>query len=279
MWRRLGRPTWSYSNAGTERALNRTHAIVRRVGTLAAATWDDIERLRTAVVVGQPRSLEAAAQGFVTAFAGAFMDAALVRIFAVMPFSDVPEPERIFAHSAGGHHPRFSERTRVLTLLGTAGHEPTWNDRRASRGHLCIPLLDRSFVESAPMIAKLLADIDVDLAGFDDGRPIATRKLLGGNNGMFYVQDASTAKDVQGRHIIADKAFVKKHGIRTVFGMGGAYLEGVLVLSIIFSTVEVPRIVVDRFPSLIVNFKMATAALVQKGSAFEPAAQSGALVV
>lgn len=249
------------------------------MGVLAAANWDDVERLRAAVGGGQPGSLQAAAQGFVTAFTSAFMDAVLVRMFAVMPFSDVPEPERIFAHGLGGHHSRFSERTRVLTLLGTAGREPTWNDRRASRGHLCIPLLDRSFVESAPMIAKLLADIDVDLAGFDDGRPIATRKLLGGNNGMFYVQDASTAKDVQGRHIIPDQAFVKKHGIRTVFGMGGAYLEGILVLSIIFSTVEVPRIVADRFPSLIVNFKMATAALVQKGSAFEPAERTAARVV
>jgi hypothetical protein len=249
------------------------------MGVLGAATWDDIERLRTAVGGGQPRTLEAAAQGFVTAFAGAFTDAALVRMFAVMPFQDVPEPERTFARSLGGHDPRLSERTRVLTLLGTAGHEPRWNDRRASRGHLCIPLLDRSFVESAPMIAKLLADIDVDLAGFDDGRPIATRKLLGGNNGMFYVQDASTAKDVQGRHIIPDQAFVKKHGIRTVFGMGGAYLEGILVLSIIFSKAEVPRIAVDRFPSLIVNFKMVTAALVQKGSAFEPPEPSAAFGV
>lgn len=121
------------------------------------------------------------------------------------------------------------------------------------------------------MIARLLADIDVNLAGFDDGRPITTRKLLGGKNGMFYISDASTAKDDQQRHIIPDQAFVKKHGIRTVFGMGGAYLEGILILSIVFSKVEIPRIVVDRFPSLIVNFKMATADLVRRGSTFEAA--------
>jgi hypothetical protein len=247
--------------------------MVSSLGTsLAAVTWDDVERLRTVVGGGQPPSLEAAAGGFVTAFAEAFTDAALVRMFAVMPLADVPERERTFARSLGGGHPRFGEQTRVLTMLGTVGEEPGWNDRRASRGHLCIPLLDRSFVESAPMIARLLADIDVDLAGFDDGRPITTRKLLGGKNGMFYVADASTAKDDQDRYIIPDQAFVKKHGIRTVFGMGGAYLEGILILSIVFAKVEVPRIVIDRLPSLIVNFKMATAGLVQRGSAFEPAA-------
>jgi len=242
------------------------------VGTLAGVSWDEVERLRTVVGAGQPQSLEAAAHGFVTAFAEAFVDAALVRVFAVMPFADVPQTEQAFARSLGGGHPRFGDQTRVLTLLGTAGHEPSWNDRRASRGHLCIPLLDRSFVESAPMIARLLADIDVDLAGFDDGRPIATRKLLGGKNGMFYIPDASTAKDALDRYIIPDQIFVRKHGIRSVFGMGGAYLEGILILSIVFSKGEVPRIVVDRFPSLIVNFKMATANLVQKGLVFEPSA-------
>ena len=242
----------------------------KNMGTLAAASWEDVERLRTAVSARQARSLEAAAGDFVTAFAAAFGDVALVRVFAVMPLSAVPQTEQAFARRLGSGHPRLGDQTRVLTLLGTAGHESTWNDRQASRGHLCIPLLDRSFVESAPMIAKLLADIDVDLAGFDDGRPIATRKLLGGKNGMFYIPDASTAKDALNRQIIPDQAFVKKHGIRTVFGMGGAYLNGSLILSIVFSKVDVPRIIVDRFPSLIVNFKMATADLVQRGLAFEP---------
>lgn len=239
------------------------------MGSLADAGWEDVERLRAVVSGSQPRSLELAAHGFVTAFAGAFTDVALVRVFAVMPLADVADHERTFARRLAAADPRLTERTRVLTLLGTAGGEPAWNDRRASRGHLCIPLLDRSFVESAPMIARLLADIDVDLAAFDDGRPIATRKLMGGKNGMFYIPDATTAKDDQDRYIIPDQAFVEKHGIRTVFGMGGAYLEGILILSIVFSRVEVPRIIVDRFPSLIVNLKMATADLVRRGVVFE----------
>lgn len=121
------------------------------------------------------------------------------------------------------------------------------------------------------MIAKLLADIDVDLAALDDGRPIATRRLLGGKNGMFYVPDAPTAMDSRGRNIIPDRNFVTKYDIHTVFGMGGAYLDGTLVISIIFATEKLDRLLVDRFPSLIANFKMATAKLIDQRRIFNGA--------
>ena len=54
------------------------------------------------------------------------------------------------------------------------------------------------------------------------------------------------------------------HAIRTVFGMGGAYLNGILAVVILFSSESLPRANVDRFPSLISNFKMATASLVEQ---------------
>jgi hypothetical protein len=229
---------------------------------LGQTGWNDVERLRATIAGGAWPSLEAAADTFVNALSADFSDVALVRVFTVTPVADVPAFEEAFAIRLVRNDPRFSPQTRVLTLLGTRGREPTWNDRRLSNGHLCIPLLDRTFVDDAPMLAKLLSDIDVDLAAFDDGRPIATRRLLGGKNGMFYVSDASTAVDTKGRHIIADRAFVERYAIRTVFGMGGAYLDGTLVTCIVFCTSEIPRLVADRFPSLIVNFKIATAALV-----------------
>jgi hypothetical protein len=238
------------------------------VTALKDATWPDVERLRAAVGPKDASSVEVAAETFVSAFAAAFSDVALIRLFIVLPVAQVPGREGAFAARFAGADPRFGPATRVLTLLGSRGREPAWNERRLSRGHLCIPLIDRKFIEAAPMIAKLLSDIDVDLAVFDDGRPIATRKLLGGKNGMFYVPDAMTAKDAQGRYVIADRAFVERYAIRTVFGMGGAYADGTLVTSLVFSTELVGQLSADRFPSLISNFKMATAKLVEEQKIF-----------
>jgi len=242
------------------------------MAALSDVTWPEVESLREVVGPKGASSVEAAAGIFVKAFVAAFSDVALARLFVVLPVARVPSHEADFAARFAGDDPRFGPTTRVLTLLGTRGREAAWNDRRLSRGHLCIPLIDRAFIEAAPMIAKLLADIDVDLGGFDDGRPIATRKLIGGKNGMFYVPDAASAVDAQGRYVIADRTFVERYAIRTVFGMGGAYADGTLVTSLIFCTQKIPQLVVDRFPSLISNFKMATAKLVEERHIFDQAA-------
>jgi hypothetical protein len=238
---------------------------------LGEVTWGEVEGLREAVGGRNAPSVEAAAETFVGAFAEAFSDVALVRLFIALPAASVPPTEHAFAARFAGDDPRFGPKTRVLTLLASRGREPAWNQRRLSRGHLCIPLIDRKFIEAAPMIAKLLADIDVDLSAFDDGRPIATRKLLGGKNGMFYVPDAATAVNAEGRYVIADRAFVERYGIRTVFGMGGAYPDGTLVTSLVFTTQQIPQLIVDRFPSLISNFKMGTSKLIEERRIFSEA--------
>jgi hypothetical protein len=240
------------------------------MAALSESTWPDVERLRDILAKGEWPSVESAAGAFAKSFCDSFSDIALVRVFAVMPVSQVPPRERDFAQQFASDDPRFGPKTRALTLLGTHGRELAWNDRRLSRGHLCIPLIDRAFVDAAPMIAKLLADTDVDLAAFDDGRPIVTRKLLGGKNGMFFVPDALSATDGRDRFVIADRTFVERHAIRTVFGMAGAYLDGTLIMIIVFSGALISRMIVDRFPSLISNFKMATSRLVEERRIFSP---------
>ena len=112
-----------------------------------------------------------------------------------------------------------------------------------------------------------MGDLEIDLPQLTDGRPtIATRRMLGGTNATFYVADAPKAVDSDGRQIIPDQTFVKTHGIRTVFGMGGAWLDGTLAVAIFFTTELLERLTVDRFPSLISNFKMATAKLAASGT-------------
>ena len=231
------------------------------MAVLGEMTWAEIDALR-ARVVGTSATAEEAAQRFTGLFVDEFPSIVLARLFIVLPFEELPAAEQSIARACVQGDPRLGPRTPVLSLLGTRGREPAWNDRTLSRGHRAIPLLDREFVRGAPMIAKLLADLEVDLAGLDDRGPILTRRLLGGRNCAFYVPDVETVRDAEGRHIIPDRAFVEKHHLRTAFGMGGAYVDGTLAVAILMTTEALERLVIDRFPSFIINFKMATAELV-----------------
>lgn len=132
-----------------------------------------------------------------------------------------------------------------------------------------MPLLGSAFVHTMPMIAKLLADLDVDLAGLDTGLPITFRRVIGGRDNTFYVPDAATAVDGHGRRIIPSNDFVKRYDVKTVFGMGGAYLDETLVFAIVFSNETISRSTADRFPSLITNFKVATSARQAEGRIFD----------
>jgi hypothetical protein len=228
---------------------------------LAEADWPQIEVLRERIGRAQADSLQVAAQAFCGLFTEQFSSVVLARMFVVVPLASLPAGEKAFARELVHGDERLTDSTPVLSLLGTRGSEAEWNDRSASRAHLAIPLLDSSFVQDAPMIAKLLADLEVDLKNLDDGRLVVTRRMLGGRNASFFVADAPEAVDAKGRAIIPAQDFVRRHSVRTVFGMGGAYVDGMMVITIIFSQEALPRLTVDRFPSLISNFKMTTAQL------------------
>ena len=236
---------------------------------IANASWTDINALRDRLMARQATSLEHAAQSFAEDLARTLPTVVLARVFMTRPFDRLPPSEQARAAIAAAGDAGLRPHTRILSLLGTAGVELAWCDRRLSTGHRAIPLLNRKFVENAPMIAKLLADLEVDLAGLDNGSPIVTRRMLGGLNNMFFVPDAQAAER-DGHHVIAARDFVKVRGVRTVFGMGGAYVDGTLVVAIAFTTELIDRAVVDRFPSLIGNFKMATASLLAADRVYEP---------
>jgi len=237
-----------------------------------SVSWAEIDRLRERCGQCSQRSLEAAAQDFAGVFAESFESLVLARVFAVLPLKVLPTREHAFALQFAEAGASLSPDTPVLTLLGTRGREAAWNSRDASQGHLAIPLLDQRFVQGIPMISKLLADLDVDLRGLDLGQPIITRQMLGGRNGTFYVADAQTACDDQSRFIIPARDFVAAQKVRTVFGMGGAYIDGTLIVCILFTREELDRATVDHYPSLISNFKMVTSKVQVAGAIFDASA-------
>jgi hypothetical protein len=235
---------------------------------LSEIDWEGIEGLRSQVSEPCYSQVEGGAQLFVEAFCERFPTVVLARLFLVLPFESLPPRDAEFARALVKDDARLKPATRVLSLLGSSGHNPTFVGRLNSSGHLAIPLLDRQFVQEIPMITRLLADLEVDFQALDDGRPIATRKMLGGRNSTFYVADAATARDEQGRSIIPARDFVESNGIRTVFGMGGAYIDGTLAAAILFTQESLERPAVDRFASFINTFKMSTAVPLQKGAVY-----------
>jgi hypothetical protein len=111
------------------------------------------------------------------------------------------------------------------------------------------------------MLARLLLDFDVDLDGLDGTRAISSRRMLGTSNQRFYVPSAKLAVDSEGRSIIPAREFVSQFGVETVFGIGRRYVDGTLVATLVFSSENMDELTVDRFPSTISNFKIATNAL------------------
>jgi two-component system NtrC family sensor kinase len=236
------------------------------LGTLLRdATWAEVNAVRDRVMTRNAESVESAAQGFVEDLVQSFSSIVLARIFLVLPLSQLPSAEQAYATRVAERHHGLTASTKVLGLLGTAGEESAWCDRSRSAGHLAIPLLDRTFVQGAPMIAKLLADLEVNLSSLDVGGPLVTRAMLGGLNKAFFVADALAAHDRSERLIIGAQDFVLRYGVRSVFGMGGAYVNGVLAIAIAFTSELLDEPTVNRFPSLIGNFKMATWPLCESG--------------
>lgn len=218
-------------------------------------------------------TVDDAAQRCVTAvFERLRSSAVLVRLFATIPSGELP-PElqrsaREYAASRGVL-PLLSPRTPVLTLLGTRGVDPAWNDRRRSKSYATIPLASPRSIGAAPMMSRLFHDLGLGLEWMESSDPLAVEEVLkGGLSGLFYVEDAATATDSKGRKIIPMQDFVASHRVRSVFGACGAYLDGTFLALIVFSSESVPRAAAERFVPLLHVFKGATAPLVSRRAFF-----------
>ena len=98
-------------------------------------TW--MQMMRSAVEAGcaSAPSLEAAAQATASAIHEAFRESTvLVRLFATIPAGDLPPDVRAAATQlAAPSGYALVPETPVLALLGTAGVEESWRDRRRSK--------------------------------------------------------------------------------------------------------------------------------------------------
>jgi hypothetical protein len=198
----------------------------------------------------------------------------LTRIFATIPMGRLPSPNQALVSglaASAGVADQVNDDTMVLSLLGTSGRLPEWNDRRRSKDHTGIPLASGSFVDSIPMISRLLKEIGVDLDWIDDwDTKIVSKGFLSRSTGMFYVRDARTAEDQNRRKIIASQDFVDLYGVRTVFGFGIGFLESpTLLVLIAFAREFIDEAVVRSLIPVMGGLKQAIMEDVLKGNFFE----------
>lgn len=242
---------------------------------LSAVTSADVSGLlqQAAAIRGQS-AVEGVAQQFTDMVYRRFEESlVLTRLFATVPMGRLPSSNRDFVTSlasSAGISEFVNEDTMVLSLLGTSGKLPEWNARRASRGHVGIPLASGEFVDSIPMMSRLLKEIGLHLDWIDDwDTQIVSKGFLSQSTGMFYVKDAGTAEDQDRRRIIAAQDFVARHGLKTVFGFGsGFHGNPTLVVLIAFTRETLEKSVLRPLIKVMEGFKRSAMESVLAGNFF-----------
>jgi two-component sensor histidine kinase/HPt (histidine-containing phosphotransfer) domain-containing protein len=204
------------------------------------------------------------AAGLYQAFPGTI---ALARAYVTVPMRGLPERNASWVRDlaeAKGIAAELEGETPIISLVGTAGHLSEWNDRHASKGHVGIPMASASFIDAIPMMSRLMASLGGDLAWIDRRDAAHMVSRLGTVAGMFYVADAATETDARGRKVIPAEAFVEAHGIKTVFGLGGAFASGQLLVLLVFCTERIDIAVVEAMRRSFLEIKSAAAPLLHR---------------
>lgn len=197
--------------------------------------------------------------------------AVLFRVFATVDYEKLPEKERDFVMELARSRAFLDElksKTRVVTLLGSRGKRPSWNQRHRSERHLAIPLVTASFIKTIPMVSRLMGDMGtgLDWVQKQDQNMIVTS--MGKMARVLYVEDALGTRTGDGFEVIPDRSFVEENGVRTVLALGGAYLNGTIVAVVLFTNERVPPDRVEKLLPVVHSFKIATMKAVMGGAIF-----------
>jgi PAS domain S-box-containing protein len=227
---------------------------------LVALSLSDLLQCSSAMrqVARDARTMEEAAGAVVTYLHGHFINKltgdpslALVRLYKTHPYGAL-EPALQDAAQAVCDMARPPERMPCLTLLATAGVEPAWNDRTASRGHKAIPLPSEEALARSPMVLQLVTQLGLDVQQVIEPDPALFRELEAISYRVFFVEDALDSPSVP-----AQNDFVVPYGIRSVLGFGGVLPDGSLFAVVLFSTMSIPSATADAFSSVALSVKAA----------------------
>lgn len=235
------------------------------MASISALTLNDFLALqeRIAGEVSGAVTLAEAAQRYMSLLYDELADSViLARLFATIPYSRLPAENQAFVQrlaESGGVADLLRPETPVLSLLGTRGVQPEWNDRHNSQGHVGIPLASSAFVERIPMMSRLLKQLGAGITWIDAADTAIVARTFQNLSGVFFVRDAGTEVDSQERKVIAAQDFVGQAGVKTVFGIGGSYLGSpTFFTTIIFTRELLEKKTAECFMIQASKFKTAT---------------------
>jgi hypothetical protein len=241
---------------------------------LCETTVNSINALRRTIAqaLQAPQSLEEASQTFVNILFEEFEESiAVIRLFVTIPFGKLPEAiQTSVLRTADVPRQPLANTTPTLMLLGL--HEA--EEFRNAKHYFGIPLISPATVEAIPMIAQLLQELGFPFkqplrraASKQESEEIETSSI-GFLSGLFYVPDAQNAVNAKGQRILSvlDQGGIYNHTatdeVETIFGIGGAYVSGPFIATVIFSREPLDRVLVERFMPLANFFKTSTTDLV-----------------
>jgi hypothetical protein len=241
---------------------------------IASYSLKDVAALRSRVEaeLKESASFQQASQKFIDIlYEELSSSAVLFRVFATVDFERLPEKERDFVLDLARAREFLSEvqaKTPVVTLLGSRGKRPQWNHRLRSERHLAIPLTSASFIKTIPMVSRLMGDMGTGLEWVQKQERNMILTSMGRMARVLYVEDALETRTGDGFDVIPDRSFVTENGVRTVLGLGGAYLNGTIVAVVLFTSERVPQDRVEKLMPVMHGFKIATMKAVMKGRIF-----------
>ena len=173
---------------------------------------------------------------------------ALVRLFETRKYSELnPELQKRLA-AAGWKN--LTPQTVCLTLRGTVGDEPAWNDVGASVAHQAIPLVSKESIQELPMIAQLMRQLGIEITCVDDSdRGVVLENMA---TSVFHVEQAKGSSVIP-----SQQDFVVPYDIESVIGFGDVLPSGRMFAAICFSRVPVTHEVALLFSHLALSTKLA----------------------
>ena len=178
-------------------------------------------------------------------------DCVLVRCFLTRAYGELdPQSQdcarRALACGLGSVH------MKCLTLFGTAGERPEWNERGRSRHYRSIPLTGNQSVAQFPMVSQLLQQLGVARTSTTQSESDLFVDCAEQTCNVFYVPEAKGSPFVP-----AQEEFVIPFGIESVLGFGGVLPSKEFFSVVLFSKQKISREAAELFKPLAMSIKLA----------------------
>jgi hypothetical protein len=181
---------------------------------------------------------------------GSTRDFALVRVFKTHAYGKLNAELKKFARQCFPDEV-VNITTKCLTLLATIGDDESWKSRRNSRGHKAIPLSSEDVVNKLPMIRNLIKQLGLDVQTVLQPDPEIVRDMSEKTYNVFLVPNALGSP-----YIPAQNDFVIPFHIESVLGFGGAFPDGEIFVTIIFSKKPINEDVATLFKTIALSIKV-----------------------